>query len=55
MKVILLFMHLLLVGLTTVNAVSAANADNNTSMILWIICAVCWGLCSIFDVIGLIC
>jgi hypothetical protein len=50
MKVVLLFMHLLLMGLTTINAV---NADNNTNMILWIICAVCWGLCSVIDVVNL--
>lgn len=48
--IVLFVLHLVTTILSVVNAV---NANNNVSLICWIIGAVCWGACSVLDIVGL--
>lgn len=49
-EVVLLVLHLVTTILSVVNAV---NADSNIGLICWIIAAVCWGACSVLDIVKL--
>lgn len=48
--VVLLILHLVTTILSVVNAV---NANDNVSLICWIIAAICWGSCTVLDIIKL--
>ena len=48
MEVVLFILHLICTIMSTVNA---AIANNNVSMILWIVAAVCWGVCCVLDIV----
>lgn len=49
-NIALLVLHLVTANLSVVNAV---NADNNVGLVCWIIAAVCWGVCSVLDIVEL--
>ena len=51
LKVILLIMRLTVTILSISNAV---NANNDSGMIWWIVAAVCWGACSVLDILDIV-
>ena len=50
MKVNLLLAHLVIVFLSVMNAI---NADNDVSMIGWVICSAIWGINIILDIVDI--